>query len=141
MSAHVLAGNIPEFMTKVIVGVGHILNNQNPLPGLKPNLPPYNIEVLEANSYRITVSIPGFEKKDVDVRVEEAILTVSGKGRQTKESSLLTHRGIFDADFKLVLPLAPHVKVNSVTLKNGLLIIELNREIPDELKEKVFEIN
>ena len=104
------------------------------------NYPPYNIETDDEDTYRVTVAVAGFGKNDLDVSFENETLTISGnKSPETKETTLL-HQGIAGRDFMLKFNLADHIRVNGASVDNGLLLVDLKREIPEELKKRKIEI-
>lgn len=105
-----------------------------------PSYPPYNIEKLDEDSYRISMAIAGFGEDDVDVTVHDNVLTVSGKTQETQEERKYLHRGIATRAFERRFQLADHIKVTGAALDNGLLHIELVREVPEEAKPRKIEI-
>lgn len=103
--------------------------------------PPYNIERLGDNKYRITMAVAGFTEAEMKVEVKEQILTVSGtKAAETAERSFL-HRGIAARSFERRFQLADHVEVKSAELKDGLLNVDLERNVPERLKPRVVPIS
>lgn len=102
--------------------------------------PPYNIEADGENTYRITIAVAGFDKKDLNVTLEEDTLTIIGKKDDEVENVNFLHRGIAGRSFHLKFNLADHIKVHNADLANGELKIELEREIPESLKPRQIEI-
>jgi molecular chaperone IbpA len=102
--------------------------------------PPYNIEKLGENSYRITVAVAGFGEGDIDITVENNALTVKGKSKTETEATQFLHRGIAGRAFERRFQLADHVEVEAARLANGLLHIELVRRIPEALKPRKIEV-
>jgi molecular chaperone IbpA len=102
--------------------------------------PPYNIEKLGENAYRVTLAVAGFGEGDVDVTVENNALTVKGKAQPDPEGAQYLHRGIAGRAFERRFQLADHVEVEGARLANGLLHIELVRRIPETLKPRKIEI-
>ena len=102
--------------------------------------PPYNIEKLGENSYRITVAVAGFGEGDIDISVENNALTVKGKSQTETEGTQFLHRGIAGRAFERRFQLADHVEVEAARLANGLLHIELVRRIPEALKPRKIEV-
>lgn len=109
----------------------------------QPAFPPYNIELLEKDKYRITMAVAGFREEDIQVESENNTLTVSAhkldKAGEAKPTYL--HQGIAERNFKRQFRLADHVKVVSANLGNGLLHIELVREIPETMKPRSIPVN
>ncbi len=101
--------------------------------------PPYNIEKLSDDAYRISIAVAGFGEKDLDVTVKEDVVVVSGKLDADRENSYL-HRGIATRSFERRFQLADHVKVVDAHLADGLLEIDLAREVPEELKPRQIKI-
>ena len=102
--------------------------------------PPYNIESSGETSYRITIALAGFAEEDLDIIQTENSLVIEGnaKGRDSKEGYL--HQGIANRAFKRSFKLADYVKVTGANLENGLLTIDLERELPEALKPHKIEI-
>ena len=102
--------------------------------------PPYNIETDGEDAYRVTVAVAGFGEDDLDVTLENDTLTISGKKDNEAEEAAYLHRGIAGRDFQLKFSLADHIKVNGANLENGVLVVDLEREVPEELKPRQIEI-
>lgn len=107
----------------------------------QPAYPPYNIELTGEDSYRITMAVAGFEQSELDIQVEQNRLTVSGKKPAESEQRNFLHRGIAARNFERRFQLADHVKVTDASLANGLLHIELVREIPEAMKPRKVAIS
>jgi molecular chaperone IbpA len=101
--------------------------------------PPYDIELLEENRYAITLAVAGFEESELDLVVEKGVLAVSGK-RAKDEKRQYLHHGIAHRGFERKFNLADFVEVTGATLKNGLLTIELKKNVPEELKPRKIAI-
>jgi molecular chaperone IbpA len=104
------------------------------------NWPPYNIEKAGDDQYRITMAIAGFSPDEVDLTQQANALIVSGQRKGSEDDKQYLHRGIATRAFKQTFNLADHVKVTGATLENGLLTIELQREVPEALKPRRIEI-
>jgi molecular chaperone IbpA len=102
--------------------------------------PPYNIEKLGENSYRVTLAVAGFGEGDIDITVENNALTVKGKAQPDAEGAQFLHRGIAGRAFERRFQLADHVEVETARLVNGLLHVELVRRIPEALKPRKIEV-
>lgn len=107
-----------------------------------PSFPPYNIEVTGENRYAITLAVAGFELNDLDIQVERGLLSVRGKkaGDNNEERKYL-HQGIATRSFERKFSLADHVEVTGAQLTNGLLTVNLMKEIPEVMKPKTIAIN
>ncbi|MEQ8265231.1 Hsp20 family protein [Pseudohaliea sp.] len=106
----------------------------------KPSYPPYNIELVEENRYRITMAVAGFAEEDLEITTEQNTLVIAGRqdGREEKREYL--YQGIAERNFERKFQLAEHVRVESARLENGLLHVELKREIPEAMKPRRIAI-
>jgi molecular chaperone IbpA len=106
--------------------------------------PPYNIESLGEDRYRITMAVAGFGQDDLEIVSEQNTLTVSGNKSESAEDDSgereFLYRGIANRSFERRFQLADHVKVAGAGLENGLLHIELQRELPERMKPRKIEI-
>jgi molecular chaperone IbpA len=105
-----------------------------------PNWPPYNVEKGGEDHYRITMAVAGFGPDEIEITQKENMLLVSGQKRAEQENSQFLHRGIATRAFKQTFSLADYVNVKGAHLENGLLTIDLEREVPEELKPRRIEI-
>ncbi len=103
--------------------------------------PPYNIEKTGEDSYRITMAVAGFGQDDINLVSQENSLTVSGRSQDTVKNVEYLHRGIARRAFQRRFELADHIKVKGAELVNGLLHIELVREVPEEQKPREIKIS
>ena len=102
--------------------------------------PPYNIEARGTDAYRITMTVAGFAEKDLDVTVTENTLVISGRKRDEDEGVSYLHRGIAGRAFERRFELADHIKVVGANLENGLLHVDMARELPEEKKPRKIAI-
>ncbi len=107
-----------------------------------PTYPPYNIEKTGENAYRITVAVAGFGEDDLTVEVKNQQLTITASKREAEGESkpAYLHRGIAERGFERRFQLADHVRVEGAELVNGLLHVDLVREVPEELKPRTIAI-
>ena len=103
--------------------------------------PPYNIEKRDDNHYRISLAVAGFGPDDIEVTVKENTLVVSGKAKAVNTDKQFLHRGIAGRTFERSFQLADHIVVAGADLSNGLLDIDLERVVPEELKPRRIEIS
>ena len=103
------------------------------------NWPPYNIEKAGEDQYRITMAVAGFSPGELNLTAQPNWLVVSGQ-KQGEESTQYLHRGIATRSFERRFELADHVKVKDARLDNGLLTIELVREVPEEMRPRRIEV-
>ncbi|KQV80512.1 Hsp20 family protein [Rhizobium sp. Root1220] len=101
--------------------------------------PPYDIVKTGDDSYRISVAVAGFSQDDLDLTFQSNLLTITGKRSEAKADGYL-HRGIAGRPFEHRFELADHVRVTGADLQNGLLSIDLVREIPEAMKPRKIEI-
>ncbi|AKO98691.1 MAG: Hsp20 family protein [Marinovum algicola] len=102
--------------------------------------PPYNIEKTAEDAYRISIAVAGFADQDLNVEVKEKALVVSARKAEEDEERSYLHRGIATRAFERRFHLADHVKVVGASHENGMLHIDLEREIPEALKPRRIEI-
>lgn len=106
-----------------------------------PSYPPYNIETLGETEYRITMAVAGFGEDDLDVTVKENSLTIAGKQEKAEgEAQRFLHRGIATRAFERSFELADTIQVVGARIENGLLHVDLVREIPEAKKPRTIEI-
>ncbi|MBO9395551.1 Hsp20 family protein [Shimia sp. R9_2] len=107
----------------------------------QPSYPPYNIEKTADDAYRISLAVAGFSADDLSIEVKQnALIVTAKKGEESKEKTYL-HRGIATRAFERRFHLADHVRVTGASHEDGMLHIELQREIPEALKPRRIEIS
>ena len=102
--------------------------------------PPYNIERLSENEYRITMAVAGFSEDELKVDVKEQILNIKGEKKAEEKERQFLHRGIAARAFERRFQLADHVEVKGANLKDGLLHLDLVRNVPERLKARTIAI-
>ena len=110
------------------------------LDGAAAPYPPYNIEKTGEESYRLTMAVAGFSQDELDITVHENTLIVTGKAQGEDENGRYLHRGIARRAFERRFSLADHIKVNGASLDNGLLHVDLVRDVPEEAKPRQIKI-
>jgi molecular chaperone IbpA len=103
--------------------------------------PPYNIERLGDNEYRITMAVAGFSKDEFNIEVKEQTLIVSGAKKPDDRERTFLHRGIAARSFERRFQLADHVEVKGAEFKDGLLHIDLQRNLPERMKPRTVAIS
>ena len=105
--------------------------------------PPYNIQKTGENAYCITLAVAGFSEEELEIISHDGNLVIEGRVKPKEENSenIFLHRGIAGRAFKRSFQLADHIKITGANLSNGLLNVELVREIPEELKPRKIEIS
>jgi molecular chaperone IbpA len=107
-----------------------------------PSYPPYNIERIGDNAYRVTVAVAGFSETDLSIEVKENTLTIRGEKQPNDEEKIanMLYQGIAARSFERRFQLAEHVAVNGASLKNGLLGVDFVREVPEATKPRAIPI-
>jgi molecular chaperone IbpA len=100
------------------------------------NYPPFNIERRGEDSYRITLAIAGFRPDDIDITAQQNLLVIQGKKRDDEAAGEMLHLGIANRGFERRFELADYVRVDNAELADGLLVIDLVREVPEAMKPK-----
>ncbi len=103
--------------------------------------PPYNIELTGENAYRITMAVAGFSEDEISIEAKESTLQVKGERKQEEDESKYLFRGIATRTFERRFQLADYVEVQGASLENGLLYIDLTREIPEAMKPRKIDIS
>jgi len=104
-----------------------------------PNYPPYNIKKIDKENYQLEMALAGFTKADVIVEVKENILTISGKSSDDDKDSFV-HQGIARRAFKRRWTLAEHLEVDEAELIDGILLVKMKLNLPEEKKPKTIKI-
>jgi molecular chaperone IbpA len=102
--------------------------------------PPYNIERTGENAYRIEIAVAGFKPDELAIDLKESVLTVQGRKAANEAERRFVHRGLAERNFERRFQLAEYVAVTEAKLADGLLAIELKRELPEALKPRRIEI-
>lgn len=110
------------------------------IEGEASTYPPYNIERTADNKYRITMAVAGFTKDEIDIQVKEQSLTVKGEKKADDKERQYLHRGIATRAFERRFQLADHVEVTGADLQDGLLHLDLVRNVPERLKPRSVQI-
>ena len=105
------------------------------------NYPPHNVIKTGDNTVTIEVAVAGFAEGEIDIALDKRLLTITGnKQRDDDAAHEYLHRGISSRDFKQTFPLAEHVEVKGATIRDGILTVLLEREIPESAKPKSIAI-
>ncbi len=102
--------------------------------------PPYNIEKTGEDAYRITIAVAGFAESELSIEARDGQLVVTGRKAEAEDKANYLHRGIATRAFERRFQLADHVRANEAVTENGLLHIDLVREVPEALKPRKIEI-
>ncbi|MDX2232857.1 MAG: Hsp20 family protein [Hyphomonadaceae bacterium] len=106
-----------------------------------PGYPPFNVEQTGDDTFRIEVAVAGFAPEDLNIEFKDATLTVTGRKAPVEEARRFLHRGIAERSFERRFGLADYVRVDSARLENGVLVVELVRELPEAMKPRTIAIN
>ena len=120
--------------------LGTLLDSLGTFEGDAPSYPPYNIERVGENEYRISMAVAGFGASDLDIEVKENTLAIHGEKNTETEETTFLHRGIASRSFERRFQLADHVVVKGASLENGLLHVDLKRELPEAMKPRTVPI-
>lgn len=121
--------------------IANLLDSLSRSEQAQPSYPPYNIELTGEDHYRITMAVAGFDRDELNIEVNQNNLMVSGKKEDDEKSRTFLHRGIAARNFERRFQLADHVRVLSARIENGLLHIDLVREVPEAIKPRRIEIS
>ena len=120
--------------------LGSLFDTLGAFEGETPSYPPYNIERVGENEYRISMAVAGFGETDLAIEVKENTLSIRGEKQAGVEPATYLHRGIAGRSFERRFQLADHVVVKGASLENGLLHVDLVRELPEAKKPRTIPI-
>ncbi len=120
--------------------IANMMDRVQSSDGASPSYPPYNIEKLEDDAYRISIAVAGFSDADLSVEVRDKGLIVSARKADEDAGKSYLHRGIATRAFERRFHLADHVQVTGATHVDGMLHIELERQVPEALKPRQIRI-
>ncbi|EPJ49017.1 MAG: 16 kDa heat shock protein A [Osedax symbiont Rs1] len=106
----------------------------------QPSFPPYNVELLSENEYRITMAVAGFSLDELLINSEQGSITISGEKASNDDNPHYLYQGIAARNFERRFQLADHMKVVNASMENGLLHVNLVREIPEAMKPRSIKI-
>ncbi len=121
--------------------MANLLDNISRTEQGQSSYPPYNIELTGEDQYRITMAVAGFTDAELNIEVKQNHLTVTGKKAADKDGRQFLHQGIAARNFERRFQLADYVRVHDASLENGLLHVDLVREVPDAMKPRTIAIN
>ncbi len=130
-------------MAKSVIGFDRVFDGFRSAIGTYDSYPPYNVEKLSADEYRVTIALAGFKKSDIEITKVLNWLTISGSVEEATEDTEVTellHQGIARRAFERKVQLAEDIEVTAASMKDGLLAIELVRVVPAEKKAKTIKI-
>jgi molecular chaperone IbpA len=121
--------------------LGSLLDSLGSFEAEAPSYPPYNIERVGENEYRISMAVAGFGERDLDIEVKENTLSIRGEKKTEVEDATFLHRGIASRSFERRFQLADHVVVKGAHLEHGLLHVDLVHELPETMKPRTIPIS
>jgi molecular chaperone IbpA len=120
--------------------LARLVDTANRVDSTALSYPPYNIEKTGEDAYRLTMAVAGFSRDELDITVHENTLIVTGKAQKDDENGRYLHHGIARRAFERRFSLADHLKVTGATIDNGLLHVDLVREVPEAMKPRTIKI-
>jgi molecular chaperone IbpA len=120
--------------------LNHLLETATHIDETALSYPPYNIEKFSDDRYRITMAVAGFEESDLEITAKGQSLVIAGKVRKEEPKAEFLHRGIAGRSFERRFELADHIRVERAALANGLLHVDLVREIPEAMKPRTIKV-
>lgn len=134
----------PQALSRALVGFDRLFDDMERrfATQMSNNYPPHNIARIGENQYEIQMAVTGFSKEEVTVQVEADEIIVKGESSTPNESAdkEYLHRGLALRDFERTFKMAEHMKVIGAEIKNGILTIKIEREIPEALKPRIIDI-
>lgn len=127
-------------LDRLSIGWSPLLNTLKEVTNAKPAYPPYDIISVDDTTNLLQVAVAGFTKKELSVVVQDAVLTISGK-KKVKQKGEVLYQGIATRDFELKLAVAEFWEIKDATVEDGMLTITFTKELPEEKKPKVIDIN
>ena len=127
-------------LDRLSIGWSSVLDQLKEITDTKPSYPPYDIVSLKDDVNLLNVAVAGFTRDEITVTVQESVLTIEGR-QSDKQRGEVVYQGIATRDFKLNLAVAEFWEVTDAKLENGMLTVQFNRELPEEKKPKVIDIN
>jgi len=129
-------------LNRALVGFDDMFNNfeRRFANQIQNNYPPHNIVKLDANTYEIHIAVTGFSKDEIAVELDQNVLVVTGTKVGEEAEVEYLHRGLAQRDFVRQFPLAEHIEVKGAEQKNGVLIVKLERIVPESLKPRRIEV-
>jgi molecular chaperone IbpA len=111
-------------------------------PAQQTNYPPFNLLKVDEDTFHIEIAVAGFKEGEIDVTIEKNLLTVKGAKKDGVPDNIeYLHRGVSTRNFERTFPLGPNIEVKGAVIRDGMLIIDLVREVPEEEKPKSIAIS
>lgn len=130
-----------EEMHRTTIGLESLFDEKRQRVSIKTNFPPYNIRRIDDTHYQIELAVAGFSKDDIDIKLEKSVITVVSNGHDTgSDSGDFIHQGFTYRGFERSFTLMDNVEVTSADLNNGILVIYLEKMIPEDEKPRKIQI-
>ena len=123
------------------IGFDHLASFFDGAENHQQSYPPYNVELVSEDDYRITMAVAGFIEEELDITSEQNLLTISGRKKAVEEAPKYLYQGIGARNFERKFKLADHVQIVGAELANGLLHVNLKRIVPEAMKPRKININ
>ena len=120
--------------------LANLIDSASRFDAQAPSYPPYNVERVDEDAYRVTMAVAGFSEDELDIEVKDQTLTVAGRKAEPETRATYLYQGIAARSFERRFQLADHVQVTGARLENGLLHVDLRREVPEALKPRSIPI-
>jgi molecular chaperone IbpA len=127
-------------ITKFAIGFDEMMDRLHHQQNQTVSYPPYNIHKISDFDYEIQMALAGFSKNDIDIELADSILTISSNKENNKNDNSEIYRGISYRKFKRQFTIAEDIEVKDTKLENGLLVILLEKIIPEEKKPKIIKV-
>jgi len=130
-------------LDRLSIGWSPLLEQLKEVTQNKPSYPPYDIVALKDGEHDVTllnVAVAGFTKKEISITLQDSVLTIKGE-KEDRQRGDVVYQGIATRDFKLELAVAEYWEITNANLENGMLTVQFNKELPEEKKPKVIDIN
>jgi molecular chaperone IbpA len=124
----------------ITIGFDKIFEDMEKLSNIHTNFPPYNIIKLNDDEFEIELAVAGFTKEEINIQFKDSILTIAGE-KDTRADVEFSHKGISERNFMKSWTLGDYVKVGDAKMKDGLLIISLFKDVPEEEKPQIISIS
>ena len=137
--------DLPAFVNQIhrqTVGFDSLFDklNQTFATSRNDNYPPHNVVQYDETHYAIELAVAGFAEDEVAIELNKNVITVTGEQKAPEVDITYVHKGISNRDFTKTFPLADHIEVTGAKVRNGILTISLERQVPEELKPKTIAI-
>jgi len=128
-------------LNRNFIGIDRLLDRMLVNGQTQEGYPPYNVVKLDDDNFEIELAVAGFGEKDIEVTVHNGVLAIEGKTAEAQTERTFLHKGISSRKFRRTFNLADHVEVKDAKVRDGILSIALERQVPEELKPRKISVN